>query len=159
MKKPIVFFVFIFLLLSCESNTIYKKPNDLIPKDTMVMLLKDLYLATASKGVSNVNMQRKISYTYLVYENYKIDSLRFKTSNVYYISKVSEYKPMIDQVLNLLEKEKVAFEKIKKTKDSILNDSLKRKKTAAKDKIMRNEKMKFSKDLIKKNRTVKKKSK
>ena len=66
---------------------------------------------------------------------------------------------MIDQVLNLLEKEKVAFEKIKKTKDSILNDSLKRKKTAAKDKIMRNEKMKFSKDLIKKNRTVKKKSK
>lgn len=159
MKKPIVFFVFIFLLLSCESNTIYKKPNDLIPKDTMVMLLKDLYLATASKGVSNVNMQRKISYTYLVYENYKIDSLRFKTSNLYYVSKVDEYKPIIDQVLELLEKEKVAFEKIKKRKDSILNDSLRRKKTVPKDKGMLTEKMKFSKDLLKKNRNVKKKSK
>lgn len=159
MKKPIVFFVFIFLLLSCESNTIYEKPKDLIPKDTMVMLLKDLYLATASKGVSNVNMQRKISYTYLVYENYKIDSLRFKTSNLYYVSKVDEYKPIIDQVLELLEKEKVAFEKIKKRKDSILNDSLRRKKTVPKDKGMLTEKRKFSKDLLKKNRNVKKKSK
>ena len=123
------------------------------------MLLKDLYLATASKGVSNVNMQRKISYTYLVYENYKIDSLRFKTSNLYYVSKVDEYKPIIDQVLELLEKEKVAFEKIKKRKDSILNDSLRRKKTVPKDKGMLTEKMKFSKDLLKKNRNVKKKSK
>lgn len=159
MKNPIYFFVFASLLLSCTSNTIYEKPKDLIPKDTMVMLLKDLYVATSSRGVSNINQQKKISYIHLVYEKYKIDSLRFKTSNLYYISKVDEYKPMIDQVLNLLEKEKVAFEKIKKTKDSILNDSLRRKKTAAKDKIMRNEKTKFSRDLLKKNRTMKKKSK
>ena len=159
MKKTIAFFVLATILLACESNTIYKKPKDLIPKDTMVLLLKDLYVATASRGVTNVNQQRKISYTNLVYENYKIDSLRFKTSNLYYISKVDEYKPIIDEVLELLEKEKVTFEKIKKRKDSILNDSLRRKKTVPKDKGILTEKMKFSRDLIKKNRTMKKKSK
>ena len=159
MKKTIAFFVLATILLACESNTIYKKPKDLIPKDTMVLLLKDLYVATASRGVTNVNQQRKISYTNLVYENYKIDSLRFKTSNLYYISKVDEYKPIIDEVLELLEKEKVTFEKIKKRKDSILNDSLRREKTVPKDKGILTEKMKFSRDLIKKNRTMKKKSK
>ena len=159
MKKPIIFFGLATILVACDSNTIYKKPEDLIPKDTMVMLLKDLYVATASRGVTNVNQQRKISYTNLVYESYKIDSLRFKTSNLYYISKVDEYKPIIDEVLELLEKEKVTFEKIKKRKDSILNDSLRRKKTVPKDKGILTEKMKFSRDLIKKNRTMKKKSK
>ena len=159
MKKTIAFFVLATILLACESNTIYKKPKDLIPKDTMVLLLKDLYVATASRGVTNVNQQRKISYTNLVYENYKIDSLRFKTSNLYYISKVDEYKPIIDQVLEQLEKEKVTFEKIKKRKDSILNDSLRRKKTVPKDKGILTEKMKFSRDFIKKTRTMKKTSK
>jgi len=51
------------------------------------------------------------------------------------------------------------FEKIKKRKDSILNDSLRRKKTVPKDKGILTEKMKFSRDFIKKTRTMKKTSK
>ena len=116
------------LLASCSSNTIYDEPKDLIPKDSMVLLLKDLYLATSAKSIKNKKQQKKISYTPLVYNTYKIDSLRFSTSNFFYTSKVDVYEPMLDQVMALLKKEQVFFTQAKKIKDSIFNDSIKKKK-------------------------------
>ena len=97
------------LLASCSSNTIYDEPKDLIPKDSMVLLLKDLYLATSAKSIKNKKQQKKISYTPLVYNTYKIDSLRFSTSNFFYTSKVDVYEPMLDQVMELLKKEQGFF--------------------------------------------------
>ena len=128
MKHTTIFLIFMTLLASCSSNTIYDEPKDLIPKDSMVLLLKDLYLATSAKSIKNKKQQKKISYTPLVYNTYKIDSLRFSTSNFFYTSKVDVYEPMLDQVMELLKKEQVFFTKAKKIKDSIFNDSIKKKK-------------------------------
>jgi hypothetical protein len=116
------------LLASCSSNTIYDEHKDLIPKDSMVLLLKDLYLATSAKSIKNKKQQKKISYTPLVYNTYKIDSLRYSASNLFYNSKVDDYEPMLDQVMALLKKEQVFFTEAKKIKDSIFNDSIKKKK-------------------------------
>tara|TARA_R110001632_G_scaffold34766_1_gene88127 strand:+ start:3363 stop:3848 length:486 start_codon:yes stop_codon:yes gene_type:complete len=128
MKKILVVFVLVSLLYSCTSNTIYKKPKDLIPKDSMILLLKDLYIASSAKSIKNKNLQRKISYIPLVYNLYKIDSLRFNNSNIYYTSRVDDYQPMLDQVLVLLKKDQAFFTNIKKVRDSILQDSLKKNK-------------------------------
>lgn len=128
MKHTTIFLIFMTLLASCSSNTIYDEPKDLIPKDSMVLLLKDLYLATSAKSIKNKKQQKKISYTPLVYNTYKIDSLRFSTSNFFYTSKVDVYEPMLDQVMELLKKEQVFFTEAKKIKDSIFNDSIKKKK-------------------------------
>ena len=128
MKHTTIFLIFMTLLASCSSNTIYDEPKDLIPKDSMVLLLKDLYLATSAKSIKNKKQQKKISYTPLVYNTYKIDSLRFSTSNFFYTSKVDVYEPMLDQVMALLKKEQVFFTQAKKIKDSIFNDSIKKKK-------------------------------
>ena len=81
----------------------------------------------------NKKQQKKISYTPLVYNTYKIDSLRFSTSNFFYTSKVDVYEPMLDQVMELLKKEQVFFTEAKKIKDSIFNDSIKKKKKITKD--------------------------
>ena len=128
MKHTTIFLIFMTLLASCSSNTIYDEPKDLIPKDSMVLLLKDLYLATSAKSIKNKKQQKKISYTPLVYNTYKIDSLRFSSSNFFYTSKVDVYEPMLDQVMALLKKEQVFFTEAKKIKDSIFNDSIKKKK-------------------------------
>ena len=128
MKHTTIFLIFMTLLASCSSNTIYDEPKDLIPKDSMVLLLKDLYLATSAKSIKNKKQQKKISYTPLVYNTYKIDSLRFSASNFFYTSKVDVYEPMLDQVMALLKKEQVFFTQAKKIKDSIFNDSIKKKK-------------------------------
>ena len=47
MKKILPLLIGI-LLTSCTSNTILKKPVDLIPKDTMVLLLTDLFIAKSA---------------------------------------------------------------------------------------------------------------
>ena len=129
MKKLVVLACFFLLLSSCTSNTIYEKPIDLIPKDTMVLILTDLHLAATAKSNKNRKNQRKISYVPLVYSRYKIDSLRFKNSSLYYTSKVDEYQPMLKEVLALLEKEQSSLAALKKAKDSITQDSILKSKS------------------------------
>jgi len=142
--------VLISLLCSCTSNTVYEKPKDLIPKDSMILLLKDLYIASSARSIKNKKLQRKITYIPLVYDTYKIDSLRFHRSNVYYTSKVDDYQPILEEVMVLLEKEQAAFAKIKKVKDSIRKDSLESIKEKIieknKTKIIKSKKTKFSID-------------
>lgn len=158
MKNSITYLILIVFLASCRSNTIYDEPIDLIPKDTMVMLLKDLYLASSAKSIKNRRQQRKVSYITLVYNKYNIDSLRFNASNLYYTSKIDVYEPMLNEVIELLEKEEVFFKKAKKIKDSLFNDSLVKNKIKVKkapkkkefDFLKKNEKMKkFSKTKLK----------
>ncbi|MEN8186111.1 MAG: DUF4296 domain-containing protein [Bacteroidota bacterium] len=100
------FFTYIFVLvflLSCESKTNLEKPKDLIPEDQMVDLLVDINLANAAKSVKNKNAQKKINYMPLVYEKYNIDSTRFANSNLYYTSKVDEYRRIFQEVDERLE--------------------------------------------------------
>ena len=162
MKHTTIFLIFMTLLASCSSNTIYDEPKDLIPKDSMVLLLKDLYLATSAKSIKNKKQQKKISYTPLVYNTYKIDSLRFSSSNFFYTSKVDVYEPMLDQVMALLKKEQGFFTEAKKIKDSIFNDSIKKKKITkdTKEKELKNfdvsKKRRSPKEFLKKKKASKK---
>ena len=94
----------IFLLISCTSRTIYKKPDDLIPKDQMVDLWTDIYIANGARAVKNSNLERKVNYMPLVYEKYKIDSARFMRSNIYYASKIEVYEELFQKVQKKLKK-------------------------------------------------------
>ncbi|MCG1034980.1 DUF4296 domain-containing protein [Polaribacter sargassicola] len=123
MKKISYLLLFVFLV-SCTSNTIFKKPEDLIPKDTMMLLIEDMMIASSSKFVKNKNNESKINYMSFVYDKYKIDSSRFKRSNFYYISEIDLYGEMIDDVKKRLEEKKSFYKKISDKKDSITNDSI-----------------------------------
>ena len=125
MKKFLVIILVFCAFLSCTSNTIYEKPKDLIPRDSMIPLLKDLYLASAAKNIKNEQLQRRFSYAPLVYQKYKIDSNRFQRSNLYYTSKIDLYEPMLKEVLTSLENDRALYAKQKKDRDSLRQDSLK----------------------------------
>lgn len=125
MKKLSYLFV-VFLLTSCTSNTIFKKPEDLIPRDTMTLLIQDMMIASSAKFVKNNNEQKKINYMAFVYDKYKIDSLRFQNSNFYYTSKIDLYQEIINDVKTNLEEEKDFYKTLSKRKDSIRKDSLKK---------------------------------
>jgi len=124
MKKISLLLLFIFLV-SCTSNTIFKKPKDLIPKDTMSLLVQDMMIASSAKFVKNINKQKKINYISFVYDKYKIDSVRFQNSNFYYISKIDLYEEIITDAKVKIENKKKFFTKLKATQDSI--NKLKRK--------------------------------
>ena len=123
MKKISLLLIF---LSSCTSNTIFKKPEDIIPKDTMSLLIQDMMIASSAKFIKNTNKQKKINYMSFVYDKYKIDSVRFQNSNFYYISKIDLYEEIITDAKVKLENKKKFFTKLKARQDSI--NKLKRKK-------------------------------
>ena len=114
----------IFLLVSCTSNTIFEKPKDLIPRDSMVILIQEMMIASSAKFVNNINSERDIQYMAFIYEKYKIDSARFNRSNTYYISTIDEYVKLFQEVKDSLEKKSNYFKRLKKQKDSLRRDSI-----------------------------------
>lgn len=122
-----ILFIGLFLI-SCTSNTIIEKPDNLIPKDQMVDLLTDMFLASGARHIKNTNQKRNVDYFHLVYQKYEIDSTRFKESNYYYTSKINEYDAILKRVDNRLKKLRTEFSEERKFEDSIKKmekDSLK----------------------------------
>ena len=144
--RRFIFIISLFFLFSCTSNTIFEKPKDLIPKDTMSLLIQEMFIATSSKFFINKNKQKSINYMPFVYDRFKIDSTRFKTSNLYYMSKIDDYKEIVENAKDGLEKLKNYYAKIKERKDSIRKDSI--------NKIKELQLRKVSKDSIKKNSKI-----
>ena len=122
--KNISYILIFSFLTSCTSNTIFEKPKDLIPKDTMSLLIQEMMIASSAKHVKNKKIEKKIEYMSLVYDQFKIDSTRFQKSNFYYMSKIDLYQEIFKDAKVLLEKQKVFFEEISKRLDSIKKDSL-----------------------------------
>jgi len=119
MKKLVFFFG--IMLISCTSNSIYEKPKDLIPKDTMIALLTDIYIANAAYFKKNIHLERKVNYSPFIYNKYKIDSLRFSLSNFYYVSKIDTYNEIYKEVKNRLTAQKKGLEKELQKKPDSLN--------------------------------------
>ncbi|MCG7500538.1 DUF4296 domain-containing protein [Tenacibaculum sp. Mcav3-52] len=106
-------------LVSCTSNTIYKKPDNLIPKDSMISLLTDMYIASSAKNQKNKFLKREKNYMFLVYEKYRIDSTRFDASNTYYTSMVDEYTEILNKVKKNIDSLDVLYRKKQEVQDSI----------------------------------------
>ena len=123
MKKTVLSLLCVFAF-SCTSNTIFKKPDDLIEKEQMIDLLTDLYLATAAKSAKNLEKERNVDYTQLVFEKHGIDSARFKRSNFYYTAKIDEYEAIFKEVKSRIALKNDSFKSMKKKRDSLKNDSI-----------------------------------
>lgn len=116
-------FVLVIFLSSCTSNTIMKKPDDLIPKNEMIAIMTDIYLANASYNVRNKHQERQRNYMSLVYEKYGVDSARYNRSNLYYMSRIDEYEKMHVKVSENIKKMKT-----EKDAEFRVYDSIKRAK-------------------------------
>lgn len=133
MKKITLLLLLIFII-SCTSNTIFKAPEDLIPKDSMQLLINDMLLASSAKYPKNKNLEKNINYMPLVYEKYHIDSTRFQRSIIYYTSKIDEFNKMLDTIKARLELSKKVLVDQKREIDSLRRDSIRQLKTI--DKVL-----------------------
>ncbi|TXD49887.1 DUF4296 domain-containing protein [Polaribacter sp. IC073] len=123
MKKISCLFIFI-VIASCTSNTIFEKPKDLIPRDTMSLLLQEMMIASSAKFIKNKNQQKNINYMPFVYDQFKIDSTRFETSNYYYMSKIDVYHKILEDAKTSLESRNEVFKEMQSRLDSIRKDSV-----------------------------------
>ena len=123
MKKQALIILAILLIISCESKVNYEKPEDLIPRETMIDLLYDMHLAVGTTNLRNKNNEKDRNYMSLVYEKYGVDSTRFAISNIYYTSQAVEYEEMFEEVERRLE---ALHEKFQNERDSAINASKRR---------------------------------
>lgn len=146
MKKT-AFLILTVILCSCTSNSILEKPKDLIPKDTMSLLVQELMKASSAKFIKNKNLQKNINYMPFVYDRFNIDSSRFKRSNFYYMSTIDDYIKIYDDAKKQLEQKKKFYSSIKKEQDSLRRDSITKVKKAKEPALKKLEKDSTKKDL------------
>lgn len=118
MRHSFYIFFLIATCISCNSNTILKKPENLISKDKMVDILTDSYIGKNAKKNVNINGERNVNYNSLIFKNHNTDSLTFNRSLKYYTSDIKQYQDILTQVESKLKnkiltiKEKVETEKL-----------------------------------------------
>ena len=137
MNKYLYILILSIFLGACTSNTILKKPKNLIPKEQMVDLLTDIFIADGGDHIKNLNLQRNVNYFPYVFKKYQIDTTRFKESNYYYTSRIDDYDEILQQVDARLKALKQQFDDEIKDKDSITRikkDSIKISKKYQKSK-------------------------
>lgn len=127
--KNFFYFFSILFLLSCTSNTILEKPKDLIPRDSMSLLIGEMMIASSSKYIKNKFQETEINYMPLVYELYRIDSVRFQSSNLYYMSKIDDYQKILEKATQGIEAKKEMYASQKTRLDSLRKESVKKMKT------------------------------
>lgn len=120
MRKIITVIVLLILLVSCKEEVI-QKPDQLVEKDVMVNVMVDLSILEAIKYQNPASLDTfKINPRDFIYKKYKIDSLQFAKSNVYYASDYEDYKLMFEQIVQRLDAKK-------KSADSLVNLEKKKK--------------------------------
>ena len=103
MRKIITFLTIITLFVSCKEEVV-NKPERLIEKDVMVDIMYDLSILEAIRNQNPASLDTfKINSRDYIFKKYKIDSVQFAKSNVYYASDYNEYKSMFEQISKRLQ--------------------------------------------------------
>lgn len=152
MKKILPFLIVLMVLVGCAKELV-KEPNSLIERDKMVDIMYDLALLEAMKVENPALMDSiKFSSNQYIYKKYKIDSVQFVQSNMYYAADYEDYEKMYNQIKARLDTEKTQVDLLMKAEA---------KKELLKAKIKKKQKEKKVSDSIKKakqNLIIKKKT-
>ncbi|NJN50051.1 MAG: DUF4296 domain-containing protein [Polaribacter sp.] len=81
-------------------------------------------MSNSALFTENINKQLEVNYMPFVFKKYKIDSLRFSSSNEYYITVIDEYIKIFEEADKRLNIKKDSITKLIKVKDSLRKDSL-----------------------------------
>ena len=115
-----LFVLLLALLLTSCGEKLLEKPEDLIPKDKMINILKDITILNSARSTSvTVLHDYKIEPTTFVFSKYGVDSLQFVTSDKYYASLPNEYEAMYLEIEKQLDYEKEQMSEAKNIKDSL----------------------------------------
>ena len=145
MNKIILCTIVLIIFTACEKGLV-KKPKRLIEREKMVDIMYDLSLLEAMK-LEQSSLMDSVKYTanQYIYKKYKIDSVQFSQSNIYYAADYKEYEKMYNQI-------KVRLENEKKQVEVLIKDKAKR--TILKAKAKKKLKEKKVKDSIRKAKRI-----
>jgi len=136
MKNFVFIILVLFLSVSCKKELV-KKPAKLIEKEKMMNIIYDLTLLEAIKYQQPLSLDSVESNPKkFIFKKYKVDSLQFAKSNIYYASDYDGYKEMFDQINARLEKEKKSNELKLKAEEKKAAKAIKNKPKSKPEKIL-----------------------
>ena len=104
MKKLVIYILMFFSFLACNKEM--EKPEDLIPRETMVSILKDIYVFKQVKNYrvsKDLPAEEQANIEVLRKHNVSLD--QFRRSYQYYIIDNAAYDVLLDEVKKELEEE------------------------------------------------------
>jgi hypothetical protein len=115
MKKVGIVLV-LSLFFGCSKKQV-EVPEDVIPRDTMIVVLAEIHLAEASIQVLNVEVKdslRAVSFGFYhhIFSKHKITQELFKKSFDYYRSEPTYFHAMYDEVITHLSEEQAKYSNI-----------------------------------------------
>lgn len=124
MKHSAILFILVLCFFGCQNVDLPEKPKNLIPKDKMIDILMESYLANAARSVDNKSIIVKgIKMDSLIYRNFGVDTIQFAKSNAFYAADVNTYMSIFQEVetrLDLMQKKMDSlWERERNIKDSI----------------------------------------
>ncbi len=124
MKKRIFLILIAAFVLSCAEEVI-KKPEDLIPRETMTDLVYEMAVLNAAKSTNKAILEEHFEDpTDFLFRQYGVDSLQFVKSDMYYASQPLVYEAIYEEVSARLEKERTLLEEARqKRTDSLVTRS------------------------------------
>ncbi|WP_431243222.1 DUF4296 domain-containing protein [Flavobacterium sp. P21] len=134
MKNFVFIILVLFLSVSCKKE-IVKEPKGLIEREKMIDIMYDLSLLEAMKYQNPLSLDSVESDPKkFIFKKYKVDSLQFAQSNIYYASDYETYKELYDELGKRLQVKERAT-------DSILQIEEKKRQKRLKRKQMKNQKI------------------
>ncbi|WP_291964190.1 DUF4296 domain-containing protein [Maribacter sp.] len=118
--KHILFLVAALLLVTSCAEELIEKPDNLIPEDKMVLIIKEMAIVNAAKATNLGKLRENgVEPTSFIFEKFEIDSAQYVDSDRYYASKPLRYENMYKKVESDLEEQRLKLEAEKKIRDSL----------------------------------------
>ncbi|MRX68965.1 protein of unknown function [Flavobacterium resistens] len=127
MKNFVFIILVLFLSVSCKKELV-KEPKGLIEKGKMVDIMYDLSLLEAIKYQNPLSLDSVESDPKkFILKKYKVDSLQFAQSNIYYAADYETYKDMFDELGKRLAVQERATDSILKIEEKKAAKAAKKK--------------------------------
>ncbi|WP_324025109.1 DUF4296 domain-containing protein [Maribacter sp. BPC-D8] len=118
--KHLFFLVVAMLMLSSCAEELVEKPDNLIPEDKMVAVIKEMAIVNAAKATNLSKLRENgVEPTSFIFKKFEIDSAQFVDSDRYYASKPLRYENMYKKVESDLEDQRLKLETEKRIRDSL----------------------------------------
>ena len=119
MKQLLLLTIVLLLVSSCAEELI-EKPDNLIPEDKMVLIIKEMAIVNAAKATNLSKLRENgVEPTDFIFKKFEIDSAQFVDSDRYYASKPLRYENMYKKVESDLEDQRLKLEAEKRVRDSL----------------------------------------
>jgi len=133
-KRKLIYFFFLALIaFACDDSVRPSKPDDLIPKEKMVAILKEMFIVNSAKGVNRKLLEnRGFDPEEYILKRFDIDSAQFANSNNYYAHDIGDYQSIIENIKTDL---RADLDSLREIEDKRKEDAKKRRDSLRQNKV------------------------